>query len=192
VILTGGDDIQPALYEADLTPRLKKTISPADPLRDAFELAVIREVFRQRKPLLAICRGQQLVNVAFGGTLIVDIALQVADAFNHSRTDLKDRIVHDVEIQAGSLLHNIFKTTRLGVNSSHHQAVGRVAEPFQVTARGPDGVIECLELAPQNARLLPYFLAVQFHPERLVQPHPEFLKLFKSFIRACRSVSNEA
>lgn len=185
LMLSGGDDVQPQLYGAKLSPRLRKTLSPADPARDFTELLLIEEALRQRKPLLAICRGQQVLNVAFGGTLIADIAIQCPDPLNHSRSDLKDRIVHDVEIAPNSLLDNIFKQQTLGVNSSHHQAVGKLASPFRTTATSRDGIIEAFELAPEERDLSPYLLAVQFHPERLVDRHPEFLNLFRSFVQAC-------
>lgn len=185
VLMTGGDDVQPKLYASRLPRRLAKTVSAADAKRDLTELLLIEEVFRQRKPLFAICRGHQILNVALGGTLIVDIASQVAEAINHTRTDLKDKIVHKVELAPGSLLFRIFGKRILGVNSTHHQAVGRVAKAFQVTARSADGLVEAMELGPKDRQALPFLLSVQFHPERLVRRHREFLKLFRGFIEAC-------
>ena len=189
VLLTGGDDVQTDLYAAKLEARLKKTVSAADPARDWAELAVIEEVFRQRKPLLAICRGQQILNVAFGGDLIVDIPSQRPDALNHRRMDLKSKVVHEVSLEADSLLAELLGRKTIGVNSTHHQAVGRVAAPFRVTARSADGIVEALELNLAERHLLPYLLAVQFHPERLVKGHPAFAALFRSFIEASVSVS---
>ena len=185
VMLTGGDDVQPKLYANDLPRRLERTVSPADAARDLWELLLIREVFRRRKPLLAICRGQQILNVALGGTLIVDIRTQVPRALNHCRLDRKDKIVHKVALTPGSILNKISGTQTLGVNSSHHQAVGRVAGALCVTGASPDGVVEGLELAGPSARLLPWLVAVQFHPERLFDEHDVFLELFRSFTRAC-------
>ena len=185
VLLTGGDDIQPRLYNSKLPLRLKKTVGPADPARDLSELLLIQEVFHQRKPLLAICRGHQILNVALGGTLVVDIPSQKPAALNHCRTDLKDKVVHDVQLEPDTLLAQIFRRPTLGVNSTHHQAVARVAQPFRVAARSPDGIIEGLELSRTNRHLLPYLLAVQFHPERLINRHPEFLELFRSFTGVC-------
>ena len=183
VMLTGGDDLQPELYAGKLSPKLRKTVSEPEPERDLFELMLVEEVFRQRKPLLAICRGHQLVNVAFGGTLVVDIASQVPGAMNHSRMDRKCSVVHDAELVKGSLLARIVGGKKLGVNSSHHQAVGKLAGPFTVTARSSDGVIEAMELKLGGTRL-PFFLAVQFHPERLCGRHADHAKLFRSFVRA--------
>jgi len=187
VMLTGGDDVQPKLYANDLPRRLERTVSPADAARDLWELLLIREVFRQRKPLLAICRGQQILNVALGGTLIVDIRTQVPRALNHCRLDRKDKIVHKVALTPGSILNKIMGKQSLGVNSSHHQSVGRLGGSLRVTAVSPDGIVEGLELAEPSRRRLPWLVAVQFHPERLFEKHDGFLELFRSFIRACES-----
>jgi putative glutamine amidotransferase len=185
LLLSGGDDIQPKLYAPKLAPKLARTVSETDPERDLFELMLVAEIFRQGKPVFAICRGHQIMNVAFGGTLIVDIASQVPGAIEHSRLDLKNEVVHDAELTDGSLLATIVGGKKLGVNSSHHQAIGELAEPFVVTARSSDGVIEAMELKPGAARSLPFFLAVQFHPERLQGSHPEHLRMFQHFVRAC-------
>jgi putative glutamine amidotransferase len=188
VLLTGGDDIQPSLYSARLTPKLRKTVSVADPARDLAEVSLIKEVFRQRKPLLAICRGQQMLNVAFGGSLIVDIPTELPKALPHCRMDAKDRPVHGIDLAPGSMLAEIFGKRQLQVNSTHHQAVRRAIRPFRVVGASPDGVIEAMELDLADRHLLPYLLAVQFHPERLIQRHPEFLEIFRTFARACASV----
>jgi putative glutamine amidotransferase len=185
VLLTGGDDIQPKIYRKNLPQELAKTVHAADPDRDLFELMLVDEVFQQRKPLLAICRGHQVLNVALGGTLIVDIAAEVPNALNHSRTDKKDKIVHEAKVEAGSLLAQTTGTTTLGVNSSHHQAVEKVAKPLRITAVSIDGIVEGLELRTADRHILPFLLAVQFHPERLFARHNEHLKIFKTFIAAC-------
>jgi putative glutamine amidotransferase len=185
VLLTGGDDVQPKLYTTKLSPKLRKTVSEPEPDRDLYELMVVEEVFRQHKPIFGICRGQQLVNIAFGGTLIVDIPLQLPGAIEHRRTDRKNDIVHDAELTRGSLIASIARNLKLGMNSSHHQAIDKLAAPFVATARSSDGVIEAIELKKEAARALPYFLAVQFHPERLFARHEEHLRLFQTFVRAC-------
>jgi len=192
VMLTGGDDVMPELFKARLSPRLRATVSGTDPARDLTEMLLLAETFRRRKPLLAICRGQQVLNVAFGGKLIVDIPSEVPGAINHCRMDRKDAVVHPIQLAEGSLLAQIFGTTKLGVNSSHHQAVREAVCPFRVSARSQDGVIEAMELSLAERRLLPYVLAVQFHPERLIKRYPEFLKVFWSFTRACMSCRKKA
>ena len=90
VMLTGGDDVQTELYAPKLNGKLKKTVSETEPDRDLFELMLVDEAFRQQKPLFAICRGHQLVNIAFGGTLVVDIASQIPGAIDHRRLDRKN------------------------------------------------------------------------------------------------------
>src|SRR5512138_1852941 len=134
-MLTGGEDIDTRLYRKSLPPRVRGTgvMTPDGGARDLRELLVMDEVFRQRKPLLAICRGHQLLNVALGGTLIVDIRSQVPDAIEHRRMDRRSEVVHEVRLTRESLLFKIASKKSLGVNSTHHQAVGRVAEPLQVT-----------------------------------------------------------
>jgi putative glutamine amidotransferase len=187
VLLTGGDDIEPDIYQDDLTAKLRRTVetTPDGGERDFRELILIDEVFRQHKPLLAICRGQQLLNVALGGTLIVDLPLQMPDGINHGRMDKRGEVVHEVRLTAESLLAKIAGKKNLGVNSTHHQAVGKVAEPLQVTGTSADGVVESMELKSEAARLLPFMLAVQFHPERLAGRYPEHRAVFRAFTHAC-------
>lgn len=187
VLLTGGDDIQPELHSPSLPPRLKRTVGLTDPIRDLAELSLIHEVFAQRKPLLAICRGHQMLQVAFGGKLIVDIPSEVPKAINHSRMSLKDRVAHEIELGRDTTLSQIFGKSRLGVNSTHHQAIRSPVRPFRAAARSSDGIIEAIELGLAERHLLPYLLGVQFHPERLIEGNPEFLELFRSFARACVS-----
>lgn len=185
VMLTGGDDIQPELYTAELTPKLASTVKQTDPPRDLLELEVIREVFAQRKPLLAICRGQQILNVAFGGTLLADIPTQMPNALNHRQSNLKDELVHDINIAPGTLLAKIVGKEHIRVNTAHHQAIDRVATPFRASATSADGIIEGLELNPEDANLLPYLVSVQYHPERLFGRHREHSEVFLSFVKAC-------
>ena len=186
VLLTGGDDVQPSLYARNLSSDLQKTVHAAAPERDLLELMLIDEVFRQRKPLLAICRGHQILNVALGGTLIVDIPSEVPGAMNHSRMDLKNKVVHDAELKPDSKLAEITGKARLGVNSTHHQAVGKIAKPLRANAVSMDGIIEGMEFAPGAHSMLPWLMSVQFHPERLFPQHAEHLDIFKSFVQACR------
>jgi putative glutamine amidotransferase len=187
VMLTGGDDVEPRLYAERLPVKVRKTVNttPDGGERDLRELIAIDEVFRQRKPLLAICRGHQLLNVALGGTLIADIASQLPDAMNHRRMDKRGVIVHEVRLTRESLLSKIARNRTLGVNSTHHQAVGRVAGALQVTAASGDGVVESMELKPETRCWLPFLLSVQFHPERLADRHAEHRKIFQAFIQAC-------
>ena len=187
ILLTGGDDIEPKLYADDVPAKLRRTVetTPDRGERDFRELLLIDEVFRQRKPLLAICRGHQLLNIALGGTLIVDIPSQLPEAIEHRRMDQRSEVVHEVRLTAQSLISKITRKKILGVNSTHHQAVARVAEPLQVTGASADGVVESMELKPEAAQLLPFLLAMQFHPERLANRYPEHRSVFCAFTQAC-------
>lgn len=187
VLLTGGDDINPDLYTPYLPASIRKTIemTPDDGGRDWRELVLIDETFHQRKPLLAICRGHQLLNVALGGQLIADIRQQVPGAINHQRLDKANETVHEAPLTPGSLLARITGKRIIDVNSSHHQAVMKPAEPLMATARARDGIVEAMELKPEAARLMPFLLSVQFHPERLTDRYAEHRAIFSRFIAAC-------
>jgi putative glutamine amidotransferase len=187
VLLTGGDDLDPRLYGKGLPPRLGDTVTvtPDGGARDLRELLLIDEAFRQRKPLLAICRGHQLLNVALGGTLVADITTQRPTAIDHKRLDQPAKIVHQVRLTPGSLIAKIAGRQKLGVNSTHHQAVARIAAPLRVAGVSSDGIVESLELRPGAADMLPFLLGVQFHPERLADRHPEHRAIFRAFTQAC-------
>jgi len=188
VLLTGGDDINPDLYAPKVTRALRKTVeeTPDGGGRDLRELVLIDEIFRQRKPLLAICRGHQLLNISLGGKLVVDIGLQVPGALNHRRIDLACDFVHEIPVAKGSLISKLVHGRNLGMNSTHHQAVIEPADPLVAVARTSDGIVEIMELKPEAAGLLPFLLSVQFHPERLADRHADHHAIFKAFIRACR------
>jgi putative glutamine amidotransferase len=189
VLLTGGEDVDPRLYVKELSAKLRRTVTvtPDGGGRDLREFMLVDEVFRQRKPLLAICRGHQVLNVALGGTLVVDIASRVPGAINHLRLDRRDAVVHDVDLTADALLANITGKRALGVNSTHHQAVDKVADALQVAGRSRDGLVESLQLNDAAAHLLPFLLSVQFHPERLVDRYATHRAIFAAFARACAS-----
>jgi putative glutamine amidotransferase len=187
VLLTGGGDVEPRLHTKEVPRSLRRTVTvcPDGGQRDLRELVLIDEVFRQRKPLMAICRGQQILNVALGGGLVVDIPGQVPNALNHHQFDRKDDVAHEVRLTPDSLLAKITGSLSLGVNSTHHQAVSEVAGPLRAVALSADQVVEGLELKPEAAHCLPFLLSVQFHPERLAPRSAEHRALFDAFARAC-------
>jgi putative glutamine amidotransferase len=187
ILLTGGEDVNPKLYAKRLSPRLRRTVTltPDDGTRDLQEFMLVDEAFRQRKPLLAICRGQQVLNVALGGSLIVDIRSQFPGTLDHQRQDRRTEVVHDVHLTEDALLAKITGERILGVNSTHHQAVSRPAEMLRVTGRSRDDITESMQLKPEAAHLLPFLLSVQFHPERLADRHPVHRAIFAAFARAC-------
>lgn len=184
VLMTGGEDIEPKHYAPNLAPELAATIKETEPQRDVLEIALVEEVFRRRKPLLCICRGHQMLNVALGGTLIVDIPSQLPGALPHKQMERKMEPVHEANLTPDSRLAALLNASQIGVNSTHHQAVDRVAAPLRVTGKAADGVVEAMEL--KDPSQLPFLQSVQFHPERLYDRYPAFAELFRAFVRACR------
>ncbi|PKO13135.1 MAG: gamma-glutamyl-gamma-aminobutyrate hydrolase [Chloroflexi bacterium HGW-Chloroflexi-10] len=176
VLLTGGGDIQPERFDGAYNSR----ISDVDPLRDDLEIELTLEAYRTQKPLFAICRGHQVVNVAFGGTLITDIEAQLPNAQRHDwYPDIaRDYEAHQIQILANSKLAKIIGSDQVTVNSLHHQAVKEVASGLIVSAYAPDMVIEALE-KPDH----PFLISVQWHPEWM-QAKPAMQNLFKALIQA--------
>ena len=186
VMLTGGDDLQPDLYDSDLPKKIKAKAVGIDPQRDIFEFLLIEQTLRQRKPLLAICRGPQVLNVALGGGLVTDIPAERPGALIHHRRAKAHRLVHTAELAKGSLIRKIYGKAKMRINSAHHQAVGELAPMLRATAWTKDGIIEAIELNDDEANGAPFLLGVQFHPERVYEKHPEHLKIFRAFTKACR------
>jgi len=180
VFLTGGVDVDPARYGE---PRAEYC-GRVDPPRDAVEIELIRWAMADKKPILAVCRGIQVVNVALGGSLYQDVSKQRPDAMKHDHFPTKenparDILVHTVESQRDSRLGEYLGASPVMVNSMHHQAIKQLARGLVVTATAPDGVIEAVEGA--NGQ---YLVAVQWHPEELVERDAGQRRLFESFIDA--------
>ena len=179
LLLTGGVDVDPAVYgETERHPTVE-----VDPVRDSYELALARAALARDMPVLAICRGAQVLNVAAGGTLIQDVPSAVATSIEHTIAQPKDALAHDVIVAAHSRLANYLQTTtkaphRIAVNSRHHQAVRQPAPLFVVSATAPDGVIEAIE-KPEAA----FCIGVQWHPENFWRTG-EFAALFRGFVAA--------
>jgi putative glutamine amidotransferase len=180
LVLTGGEDVDPAEFGQAPHPA---TGAP-HAARDAYELALARAAFEQRVPTLAICRGAQVLNVALGGTLVQDLpSLQPSD-LEHDLSARRTERVHSVEIEPRSALARVVGDTRIATNSSHHQAIDRVAPDLHVTARSDDGVIEAVE--PNDSSW--WMLAVQWHPEELTAtPEDWDRRLFSAFADAVRA-----
>jgi len=187
VLITGGDDIDPHIYWREVPEELIKTCYCAEPDRDTMELQVIEEVLRQRCPLLAICRGHQLVNVALGGTLYVDLPTQHPGPIDHCQLEKRCEVAHRISVVLPSNFARIVGRPSLEVNTTHHQAISRLAAPLQAVGIAPDGIIEATEFTDAERHRLPWFQSVQFHPERLFRKHPEHGELFKAFVAACRN-----
>lgn len=175
LLLTGGLDIHPRLYGQRLHPATRL----ADPHRLAGDQALLEEALATDIPILGICMGCQWLNVALGGDLIQDIPSQVGAEVVHAPRET----FHPVRIEAGSRLAAIVGQEELEVNSSHHQAIGRLGQGLCAVAWAPDGVIEAAE--GEGSRFL---LAVQWHPERIVD-RPAQLALFQALVAAARERS---
>lgn len=173
IILTGGGDVDPAFYHM---PRndLYKSVNAE---RDDAEILLVRIAIEMGKPVLAICRGIQVLNVALGGTLIADIPTQRAGALAH-RAD-GDMCTHPVNLVAESKLSAIFKHADLRVNSTHHQAVDKLGKGLRITATAPDGIVEGVELKDH-----PFCVGVQWHPEIKDGNPPEMINLYRAFLQA--------
>ncbi|HYU37440.1 MAG TPA: gamma-glutamyl-gamma-aminobutyrate hydrolase family protein [Gemmatimonadales bacterium] len=154
LVLTGGEDVDPGRYGATPHPKLGET----DRARDAVELALVAGAERRRLPVLAICRGIQVLNVALGGTLYQDLASERPGPVDHADT----RSRHALRIEAGTLLHRTLEAVDASVNTRHHQAIRDVAPALRANAWAEDGVIEGAERKDPRA---PWALAVQWHPE---------------------------
>jgi putative glutamine amidotransferase len=179
LLLSGGGDIKPALFGEEDSNLLWQV----DEQRDRAELALARWALAERLPLLAICRGIQMLNVAAGGTLVQDISTQVPGALSHSTVFRPlSQIAHTVEVAAGSRLAGLVGAGEVEVNSAHHQAVKSVGAGLVVTARAPDGIVEGLE-APAH----PFCVGVQWHPEVMAENYPEMRRLFAGLIEAAQA-----
>ncbi len=186
VILSGGGDIHPDRFGRPLHP-LTDGISHE---RDDLELRVFAAAREQSLPILGICRGLQLINVAMGGTLIQDIPDERPWSSQH-RQHLdglaRDDVSHPVDLLPGSQLARIYGETRIMTNSYHHQAVDDLAEGLIITGRAEDGTVESFEIAGD-----PFLVAVQWHPETLYRRHTEHTRIFGAFVEAARRSRVEA
>jgi putative glutamine amidotransferase len=177
LLFTGGGDVAPAYYGETVDERCQEP----DRERDLFEIHLARAALGRRTPILGICRGIQLINVAGGGTLYQDIACRPGTSPHHSAShDERRRPIHAVRILPGTRLHAIMGVTQSRVTSTHHQFVKDLAPGFRVTAESlEDGIVEAIE-EPDH----PFLLAVQWHPERMYRDHAEQLALFRALVVA--------
>ena len=181
LLLTGGADVDPREYgEPDRHPSVE-----IDPERDSYELALTREAMRRRLPILGICRGAQVLNVAAGGTLVQDLPSQQPSAIDHAVPEPRDHPAHDVAVLRDSRLGRVLAPRLddsgcVAVNSRHHQSIKDPAPGFLVTARARDGVVEGIE-DPGAA----FCLGVQWHPENFWRGG-EFTALFEALAAAAR------
>lgn len=180
VFLPGGADIDPANYGEERHARCDK----GDPARDEVELMLVRWALAERKPVLGVCRGLQVVNLAAGGTLYQDLADQMPGSIKHDYFPFggryaRDFLAHDVQVAERSKLAEIFGAGPLKVNSMHHQGIRSLGEQLVATAVATDGLVEGIESADDS-----YLVAVQWHPEVLADNCPRTRRLFESFVDA--------
>jgi putative glutamine amidotransferase len=178
VLIAGGSDVDPQRYGQ----KPHASAGAPNKLRDEAEILLVRWALEDHKPLLALCRGCQVVNVACGGTLYQDIPSQLPEAGRHqfdSSPGHRSELAHSLILVENSRLAEILGVTEIRTNSFHHQAVKDVGENLCVSTRAPDGIIEGLEAAKKH----PFFLAVQSHPEELWHTtERHWAKLFQAFI----------
>lgn len=184
VVLPGGSDIDPALYNS----YPQKNLGNISPERDRWELKILQMAMEMKKPILGICRGFQLININYGGSLKVDVCGNSSDSkIPHMALMVpKDYKTHQLEIKENTRLASVFAGDQVAVNSYHHQAVDKVGNGLTVSAVAPDGFVEALE-DPNY----PYLLGVQWHPEMMAATDKTQLKLFEDFVGFVNQARNK-
>jgi putative glutamine amidotransferase len=179
ILLAGGVDMDPGTFGETPHPSLGRI----DPDRDTVELAIARWAIEEKKPILGLCRGHQVLNVALGGTLWQDIESQVPGAIKHDYFPTagyaRDFKAHPVAVVEGSRLEAAFGEPAIQVNSMHHQAVKELASPLRASGRSPDGLIEAFESGNDH-----FLVGVQWHPEMFEQSDRGTRELFRQFVQA--------
>lgn len=178
LLLTGGWDIDPVYYGEDPVMGLGE-IAPS---RDETEIALTQAFLKAGKPILGICRGHQVLAVVLGCTLYQDLDTQKKEALNHHPKIPRNRPMHSIQIVENSLLHQIVKSTKIRVNSMHHQAVRDLGEHVRVTATAEDGIVEAIE-----STQYPNVLGVQYHPECMAEEDQKAQALFNWLVNVSKS-----
>lgn len=179
IVFTGGIDISPLCYKENPI----SSINIIAAARDDYELELFRRAYDRKLPILGICRGNQLINVALGGALYQDINKQLPDSLGHYPDGLaEDELYHSVNIKKESKLLDIFGKDKILVNSFHHQAIKKLGSRLLVTAVSDDGIIEGIEGTDRD-----FLIGVQWHPECMSQRYPIFLKLFEKLVSAAKN-----
>ncbi len=177
--LSGGPDLHPSIYGAEPHPRL----GPTEPHLDGFEIALVRAAEARELPVLAICRGLQVLNVSRGGTLLQDLPSQRPSEIRHRQAEVGWVATHGVRLQAGSLVAACLGETELRVNSFHHQAVDQLGSGLRVVGWAPDGTVEAVEATDRR-----FTVAVQWHAESMDRS-PEQARLLGAFAQAASSAA---
>lgn len=178
VLLSGGGDMDPACYGEAPHP----SVYDISPERDRAEMHLARWAVEREKPVMSICRGMQVFNVALGGTLLQDIPSQAPGSLTHmfdTKTVAREHIAHTVQIDPGTRLLSLIGADKAEVNSWHHQSLKKIAPALRVTACAPDGIVEAAEIPGHR-----FAVSVQWHPEWLYDRQPEMLRLFEGLVQA--------
>jgi len=180
LLITGGDEgVNPQLYGENPVKELERICLE----RDEYETFLFTHALSQGMPILGICRGMQLMNVAAGGSLYQDIFTQLEDSMGHLPRKMPvDALYHKIILANGSILENVFGSSELMVNSFHHQAIKKLARSFRVAALSLDNIVEAIEHLDHC-----FAVGVQWHPEDLTRKHSHFLKLFQAFVAAAKT-----
>lgn len=175
LLVPGGADVDPALYGEEKADVCGATFKN----EDEYDMALIKEAVKQGKPILATCRGLQIMNVLYGGTLYQDIPSQKPSDITHSMGENYKENYHHVTLEPDSHLARILGSSEVTANTSHHQAIKDMCEGFRVVGRAPDGIIEAIENEDGS------IICVQWHPERM-QEFEMYRELFKDFVERCK------
>jgi putative glutamine amidotransferase len=180
LLLTGGGDIDPALFGE--SPH--ETLYEVAPIRDRLEMALVHRLMEGRRPILAVCRGIQTLNVALGGSLYQDVGSDPGTQIRHLQSEPRNQPTHQVKVVPGSFLARVLGSEALEVNSMHHQAVKGLGRGLVAVAFAPDGIVEGVELSDPNPG--DFVLGVQWHPEELFEHDAAARRLFRAFADASR------
>jgi len=172
LVLSGGNDVNPIWYGEEPTTLLEAVVDE----RDAYELELIKMAEKMHLPILGICRGLQILNVAYGGSLFQDLSFSPA-SIDHRQKARSHEPSHSVDIKKDSILHSIFQEEKIFTNSYHHQAIKTLGKGFTVSATSKDGIIEGIEKMGSTP-----IIAVQWHPEMMALKDSVMLKLFRYFL----------
>jgi putative glutamine amidotransferase len=179
ILIPGGVDMDPSNFGESPHEKLGRT----DPARDRVEMQVTRWAVRDRKPLLGLCRGLQVINVALGGSLYQDLEAQYPEAIRHDYFPTygfdRSHLAHEVELAKGSRLRKLMELDRIPVNSMHHQGIRTLAPVLSASAVAPDGLIEAVESSDDH-----FLVGVQWHPEVFEMTDPHTRHVFHAFIEA--------
>ena len=177
ILIPGGVDIDPAFFGEQPHAKLGRT----DPARDRVELQLAKWAVEDKKPVLGLCRGLQIINVALGGTLFQDIESEFPGAIRHDYFPIfgfeRDHVAHEVALEPGSRLRGVLESDRVSVNSMHHQGIKALAPARVATAVAPDGLVEAAE-----GRNGAFLVGVQWHPEVFERRDPRVRRLFREFV----------